>query len=308
MNVEGVLEILNLVGKRKGDEVWMPCPFHDDSHPSFSVNAETGQYNCFVCGGGGLVGLVAKVQNISFSKAKKWLAEAEVAVAGLGQGNEDFLRAIADKPETSTRLVAPLYTRRIKNWVIQRGFTPETLRRYYCGYSMALDSLVIPMLGANALCYRRNPAFTVGPKYKYTEGFKAHSYLYGWHDLDTSAGHIILVEGPLDLLWLRQHGYQNALAILGGGKLGRVQTAMLKDKLLPVVLAFDNDGAGKLANEKVVTQLKGLEVQTVNWANLQYESDPDDSELTTIPGDVADLSEDFLKALFQKTVAVGNEQ
>lgn len=33
---------------------WMDgcCPLHDDKHPSFGVNIETGWWYCFVCGGG----------------------------------------------------------------------------------------------------------------------------------------------------------------------------------------------------------------------------------------------------------------
>lgn len=29
------------------------CPFHGESHPSFSINTETGSYKCFSCGASG---------------------------------------------------------------------------------------------------------------------------------------------------------------------------------------------------------------------------------------------------------------
>ena len=37
----------------KGAEHWARCPFHQENSPSFSVNADTGCYNCFGCGKSG---------------------------------------------------------------------------------------------------------------------------------------------------------------------------------------------------------------------------------------------------------------
>ena len=43
------------ITKEKNGEAWGHCPFHDDKHPSFSVNIETGAWYCFACAEGGSV-------------------------------------------------------------------------------------------------------------------------------------------------------------------------------------------------------------------------------------------------------------
>ena len=43
------------ITKEKNGEAWGHCPFHDDKHPSFSVNIETGAWWCFACAEGGSV-------------------------------------------------------------------------------------------------------------------------------------------------------------------------------------------------------------------------------------------------------------
>lgn len=35
--------------KIKASELSCCCPFHEEQHPSFSINLETGLYNCFAC-------------------------------------------------------------------------------------------------------------------------------------------------------------------------------------------------------------------------------------------------------------------
>jgi hypothetical protein len=53
------------------------CPFHDDHHFSFSVNAEKNYWHCFAgCGGGSLIDFWMKWQGVDFRQAVKELAGA----------------------------------------------------------------------------------------------------------------------------------------------------------------------------------------------------------------------------------------
>jgi DNA primase len=55
---------------------------------------------------------------------------------------------------------------------------------------------------------------------------------------------VILTEGALDALWLRQQGYENAFAILGSFmSWGQVRKLEMMDPG-GIILAFDNDKAG----------------------------------------------------------------
>jgi hypothetical protein len=52
------------------------CPFHDDHHPSFSVNEEAGYWQCFAgCGGGSIVDFWMRWRDIDFTQAVRELAE-----------------------------------------------------------------------------------------------------------------------------------------------------------------------------------------------------------------------------------------
>ena len=48
------------------------CPFHNDHHPSMSINVERNIYKCFTCGaGGGPITFVSKYKNIPYFEALK---------------------------------------------------------------------------------------------------------------------------------------------------------------------------------------------------------------------------------------------
>ena len=52
------------------------CPFHDDKHASFSVNAKQNYWYCFAgCGGGSIIDFWMKYKNVDFKQAVHELAE-----------------------------------------------------------------------------------------------------------------------------------------------------------------------------------------------------------------------------------------
>lgn len=54
------------------------CPFHDDEHPSFSVNLDTGLWHCHAgCGGGDVYSFVMKRYGVRFSEAVKRYAKED---------------------------------------------------------------------------------------------------------------------------------------------------------------------------------------------------------------------------------------
>lgn len=61
----------------KGDFAWACCPFHDDHHPSFCVNLESGWYECRAshCGetGRNIVSFVSALHGFNFAEAREYL-------------------------------------------------------------------------------------------------------------------------------------------------------------------------------------------------------------------------------------------
>ena len=74
-------DILEVVGdyvslKRKGQNYWACCPFHNEKSPSFSVNPSKGLYKCFGCGkAGGVIQFVMDIEGSSYPEALRALAK-----------------------------------------------------------------------------------------------------------------------------------------------------------------------------------------------------------------------------------------
>lgn len=61
--------------KRKGQNLWACCPFHNEKSPSFSVAPNKQLFKCFGCGkGGGVVDFVMEIETASYPEALRWLA------------------------------------------------------------------------------------------------------------------------------------------------------------------------------------------------------------------------------------------
>ena len=61
---------------KKGRSYVALCPFHDDKHPSLSINVEKQIFKCFVCGtGGNVFSFVQKYEKIGFEEAVRKVAD-----------------------------------------------------------------------------------------------------------------------------------------------------------------------------------------------------------------------------------------
>lgn len=61
--------------KKRGINYIGLCPFHNDTHPSFSVSPSRGICHCFTCGkGGNAVNFLMELENLSYPDALRWLA------------------------------------------------------------------------------------------------------------------------------------------------------------------------------------------------------------------------------------------
>lgn len=66
----------NRTYKGNGQHIIMPCPFHDDSHPSLAVHAD--HFHCFTAGcneSGDAIKWIRSIYNLSFSDAIEYLAK-----------------------------------------------------------------------------------------------------------------------------------------------------------------------------------------------------------------------------------------
>ena len=73
----GLVQVIQSYGvelRRSGKELVGLCPFHNERHPSFSVNPDKETWHCFGCqAGGDAVTFIMRIENVGFKEAVKRL-------------------------------------------------------------------------------------------------------------------------------------------------------------------------------------------------------------------------------------------
>ena len=271
MVVEEVLEALGLgEGNIINGELVTQCPWpyahtQSDRHASFSVSLESGAWICYTgCGAGGLVQLVKAMRGGETGEARRWI---------LGHGGQvvsfdAVRRALAgpqSRPEASEAIALAradyglMAGDKTSSYLLERGFTWETIDRWGLKYDAGNRAIVIPVHSRQGevvgVVRRFVPPVPVGfGKYIYTAGFQRREYLFGADKYLAGSTPTILVEGVLDVIWLHQHGHASAVGLMGT-YCSTQQVALLERLGGGVVLALDNDEAGRYASHRLVEAL-----------------------------------------------------
>lgn len=80
-DIKSRIDIEEVVGdfvslKRKGQNLWACCPFHNEKTPSFSISPAKGFYKCFGCGkGGDALDFVMEVEKVDYLEALRYMAK-----------------------------------------------------------------------------------------------------------------------------------------------------------------------------------------------------------------------------------------
>ncbi|MCA0982720.1 DNA primase [Halobacillus yeomjeoni] len=157
-------DIVDVIGgyvdlKKQGRNYFGLCPFHGENTPSFSVSADKQIFHCFGCGkGGNVYTFLMELEGYTFIQAVKQLAE---------QSDIDLPDQITDdepsskqSPESQSILeahqwLAKLYHHLLRNskegkaayqYLIDRGFTEETIKKYQIGFSPNSKDFVVTFL------------------------------------------------------------------------------------------------------------------------------------------------------------------
>ena len=105
--------------------------------------------------------------------------------------------------------------------------------------------------------------------------FNKASFLFGLNlAKKTKLGRIILVEGNVDVITLRQAGFDNAIASLGTS-LTEEQARLISNYTREVVIAYDSDKAGVAATERAIGHLERLGV-AIKVLKVPGNKDPDE--------------------------------
>lgn len=262
-----VLDALDRLGIEydvQRDEAFARCPQHkervgkEDSSPSWSINVDTGLHNCFSCGyAGNLPTLVLDVQGFAqVSQAKEWIDAGEVDASAVVRKvrNSKIRRALVkpQEPFDVSRYLA-------LSPVTQEFARTRSLRADFCNdfglRQVGDDTWVIPILNeAGTLLgwQEKGP----GVFRNVPTGVRKGLCLFGLSF--TNEYEIpVVVESPLDAVLAWQHGVP---AVATFGAVVTDQQVKILARFPSVILAFDNDEAGKRATDSVSERLSALDM------------------------------------------------
>ncbi len=146
--VRDAVDIIDVVGsyislRRQGKAMVGLCPWHDDARPSLQVNPERQTFRCWVCDvGGDVFNFVMRMERIEFREALEQLADrAGITLArtrgGLPADAKATLRAALEWAAGRFRacLHAGHEASAARDYVTQRGLSPETIERFTIGFA-----------------------------------------------------------------------------------------------------------------------------------------------------------------------------
>lgn len=245
---------------KTGNEWMCECPFHDDSTPSFQINAVTCMWVCFGCGEKGGPNKLAKLLDLDDPP------EEYVDLDGLLEELEKL-----NQEENGPPVLPESFLRRFDHptryWK-RRGLSKATQRLFRLGYDPLTDSATIPtrLPGGDLVGIIRRRMSDGWPRYVYPSGFNLRGTLFGsWH-VGRAVDHLVICEGSIDCMALWQAGVP-AVGTLGSRLYPEQAEQLRRLGINKVTLMFDNDKAGDQAAADALDGelLSGMLVWQVDW-------------------------------------------
>ena len=134
--------------KKKGQNLWACCPFHQERTPSFSVSPTKGFYKCFGCGAAGdAITFIREIEGVSFVEAVKYLAnkygiaiqETELHEQQVQQHKKDSLYILLNLAKEYYIDILQQHTEGQTiglSYLKERGFSEPFIKQFEVGYSL----------------------------------------------------------------------------------------------------------------------------------------------------------------------------
>ena len=279
-----ILNVLNDKGintpfKKRGDQLFGPCPVHGGDNPNaFVISLSKNIWRCFTrCDAGGDV--VEFVRRID----QKTYGQTAVYLASLAESQK---MTFVSQPNIIKRPFRP-FKRRLQldpgyPWLRKKGIKPLTASRFEAGLyrgpgflngciGVRLHDLHGRPIGYAGRRLDPNQAGQHG-KWKFPVGLPKNEILYNYHRAGSNRPKgLVIVEGPWGVMRLAQLNIQ-AVALLGLS-LSPIQGDILR-KISRLIIMLDGDYAGRKAALRIQNSLAAYtQVQNIT---LPQGHDPDD--------------------------------
>lgn len=250
-----LMDILDQLGvevhKHSGDEINGRCPVHhkvkgrDSSRFSWYINSDTGLWTCFTCGASGSLSML--LSELTGDPGSLWNAQNFVITQGIRrlEPDEAVYDDHADIDWSDYSKFAPLPERMLDH----RSLDREIATRYGVRWDKENKAIVVPILSPLGEL-RGWQLKKSGWVRNHPEGVHKGTTLFGIER--AYAPTAILVESPLDVV--RFHSVYDGMTFSCvasfGANISQDQGRLLS-KFDKVVLALDNDAAGKAEQRRI---------------------------------------------------------
>jgi len=292
LNAEQVLKKYNIkITQYQGDEIRCLCPFHDDAKTSFSINIISGAWYCHAqCGGGGIISLVAKLENCSYDEAKLKVQDGSVA----DSKRFSILQTITNQKQIlkEPKIVdflpcigLPEYFVYYKNeddcpqYLLDR-INFDTIKHFRLGTCTdgKYESMIIIPVILHGKVYgyqaRNTGKSNDNRVYLMPDGFHIKKFLFNYDGI-VDCKKIYITEGAFSAMSMCEKGYKNVVSSFSGAPLNVSQFNFLIDSSVrTIVFCYDSDKTGINGVSKSYERYKNY--FRIYYAVFPDELDPND--------------------------------
>lgn len=260
--VEQVLDQLGVDYEDTLDE-WARaiCPLHADSRPSFGIHMDDGAWICRAgCGASNDLAVLVQqltgepLGNVQLQLTRGLVMDEEALGFEDEVGIPPPVQALPQEDLSYDIGVVPQY-------FFDRGFSKETARDWKVGWDAERKTLVVPVHDDTKVVGLVRRRLQGEPKYQNSTGMHKDRILFGDEHVPRQQRDIVVVEGPLDAMWLHQCGIP-AVALFGAS-MSDTQAQMLVKRYWRIFLLLDADEAGRKGVERAQRLLSRRIVETV---------------------------------------------
>jgi DNA primase len=253
--IEDLLEHIGVEDLQPRDnEIGARCPMHEQrtgelerTPRHFFVNRSTGAFHCFSCEyGGSLVKLIMDVTKLGLWDAHQLVRRFDV---DLDSPNEE---RTWEPPVPSRDLATKLaeFGPPPARAMARRHLDPESVDRFGVRWDYELSAWIFPIYGPTGDLWGWQSKSAEWVRNR-PPGIRKSLTLFGIQ-LPRNDPYVILVESPLDIVYLEGLGYP-AVASFGAG-VSDAQMRLIIEHFDELILALDNDEAGRNETRRLLTE------------------------------------------------------
>lgn len=271
------------------------CLFHNNTDtPSFAVNKYNGTAICFnqSCNyTGNLFTLTKRLSNRNYFETLRFIEKkgSETKFATVNELlNKKPFEFTEWRPDIVERMQYDMWHTGVSSagldYLVDRGFTVETIKHFNVGYSIDREMIAIPLYSPKGLCVGvigrsvYDKEWHVANKTDWVKNsakLPRNHTLFNIQNAKTYGSICIITEAALDAMKVHQAGYPNVVATVGSS-ISDDCIKLLDMYFDTLIMMTDNDHAGRALARAVATSLPHKNIMWAVYSNdiIMPEKDP----------------------------------